>query len=204
MRMQPKVGYTSDDCVQTPKMLCQHIVRLFKPSGKVLEPCAGDGNFVAALEEYGARHLKKGGVFSLDTCEIKKGRDFYDYNEKADWIITNPPWSQLRSPRGKDTHPMSFLAKCFEVADNVVLLLTLNHAIGLKSRFSMADKYERHIKEIILLDTPPEPWPQSGFQVACVHWAVNSSPGKEESSYTVRDWRGFHGRLYREEQEGRI
>jgi hypothetical protein len=48
-----------------------------------------------------------------DWCEITKGRDFYDYNEKVDWIVTNPPYSDFDK----------FLAHSFELADNVVFLV---------------------------------------------------------------------------------
>ncbi len=38
----PKGG---NDCVQTPKKLAKDIVKHFNPTGNILEPCKGDGNF---------------------------------------------------------------------------------------------------------------------------------------------------------------
>jgi len=48
-----------------------------------------------------------------DWCEITKGRDFYDYKEKVDWVFTNPPYSDFNH----------FLEHSFELAQNVMLLV---------------------------------------------------------------------------------
>ena len=47
---------------------------------EVLEPCKGEGAFLQYLPE------------NSDWCEIAEGRNYYDYNEKVDWIVTNPPY----------------------------------------------------------------------------------------------------------------
>jgi hypothetical protein len=31
----------------------------------------------------------------VDWCEIGEGGDFLRYNQKVDWIISNPPWSKI-------------------------------------------------------------------------------------------------------------
>ena len=31
----------------------------------------------------------------MDWCEIGEGGDFLRYNQKVDWIISNPPWSKI-------------------------------------------------------------------------------------------------------------
>lgn len=69
----------------------------------------------------------------------------------------NPPYSIFRK----------FMNKAMEVSDNIVFLVTINH-IWLKAR--MRDMKEKRfgIKEIVIFDTP-KTFPQSGFQVGCVH-----------------------------------
>ena len=68
-----------NDCVQTPVYLCEQIVDYFKPTGRILEPCKGDGNFLQ--------------VMKADYCEIKENIDFLNMRGHWDWIITNPPYS---------------------------------------------------------------------------------------------------------------
>lgn len=197
MDYQPEPGYESDDCVQTPIPLCKAIVEHFKPTGGILEPCRGDGNFYSVLWSHACDHNStvrsmyqpaywQQHMVTLDWCEIKEGRSFYDFCGKVDWVVTNPPWGQLRDPRGKDTHPMSFMRKAMEVADNIALLLTLNHATGLKKRFRWMQELDINIKEIVLIDTPPKPWPQAGFQNCAVYW----QRGYHGDSWKITDMRG--------------
>jgi len=105
MRYQPGRNYVSNDDIQTPPELAARIVAYFRPEGRILEPCAGTGHFLACLA-------------GADWCEIKRDRDFFDYRERVDWIITNPPWSQIRA----------FMTHAFSLADQVVFLMTVNHA----------------------------------------------------------------------------
>ena len=54
------------------------------------------------------------------------------------------------------------------MSDNVVFLVTLTHAIGLRARNADAAEAGFGVREILYVDTPPKPWPQSGFQLAVV------------------------------------
>ena len=76
-----------------------------------------------------------------------------------EWIVTNPPWSLARR----------FLQHAYEVADNVVFLIPLNHIVGLRVRIADMERAEFGVKEILLCATPPPPWPPSGFQLAAIH-----------------------------------
>jgi hypothetical protein len=53
----------------------------------------------------------------VDWCEITRGRDFFAWTTRVDWIVTNPPWSQFRR----------VLRQALAVADHVALVCTLNH-----------------------------------------------------------------------------
>jgi hypothetical protein len=89
-----------NDCVFTPDEIAKKIISLFPISGKILEPCKGKGAFLKYLPD------------NTEWCEIKEGRDFFEYKEKVDWIITNPPYSTFNE----------FLDHSFELSDNVVFL----------------------------------------------------------------------------------
>lgn len=90
-----------NDVVFTPDRLAKDIVSMFDIKGRVLEPCKGEGAFLKCLP--------KGTMW----CEIVDGRNFFDFTEKVDWIVTNPPYSDFNR----------FLTHCFELAENVVLLV---------------------------------------------------------------------------------
>lgn len=90
--------------------------------------------------------------------EINLGRDFFERTGEFEWIITNPPWSQLSA----------FLAHSFTLSYNIVMLIHIQQAF-MPNRLRMAKVHGYGIKQIILLDTPKE-FPQSGFQLGAVHW----------------------------------
>lgn len=90
-----------NDVVFTPDWLAERICKSFPVSGKVLEPCKGEGVFLKYLPE------------NTLWCEIVDGKNFYDFQERVDWIVTNPPYSDFNR----------FLDHCFELSENVVLLV---------------------------------------------------------------------------------
>jgi hypothetical protein len=143
----PKGG---KDRVMTPDALAEQIVGYFNPFGKtVLEPCKGEGAFMRAFEKYG---------INADWCEIDEGRDFYEYDKKVDWIITNPPYSQMTK----------FLNKSLEISDNIVFLCLAN-AMMFTSRVRPINQAGFGFKEIVFVDTPPKPWPSFGVPLVTVH-----------------------------------
>jgi len=95
--------WTSADVVYTPDYIAHTIVDMFHPEGKMLDPAKGGGAFLQYMPD-------------ADWCEISEGKDFFDYNDKVDWIITEPPFSIFTK----------FLIHAFEIADNVVFLIPLN------------------------------------------------------------------------------
>lgn len=161
MKSQPNRNYVSNDDVQTPVHLAGRIVRHFNPKGKILEPCCGQGNFL--------RHLP--GAFS---SEIKQGTNFFDWRERVDWIITNPPWSQIRA----------FLRHAMVIADDIVFLMTVNH-VWTKARIRDIYEYGHTIKEICLVEMP-ESFPQSGFQLGAIHIGRGSIGPIQFSDISVR------------------
>lgn len=144
MKSQPNRDYVSNDVVQTPVDLAKKIVDHFRPAGRILEPCRGEGNFL--------QHMP-----GASWCEIKDGRDFFDWDQQVDWIVTNPPWSKIRT----------FLQHSMNHASDIVFLMTVNH-VWTKARIRDIKTAGFGIKEIYLVEMPPE-FPQSGFQLGAVH-----------------------------------
>jgi hypothetical protein len=93
------------DVVFTPGHVAAAIVRHFSPTGRVLDPCKGDGAFLREMP--GASH-----------CELQEGSDFFNWTEPVDWIVSNPPYSIYRN----------WLLHSFKVAENIVYLIPISKA----------------------------------------------------------------------------
>lgn len=139
------VHHDVDDDIPTPPKLARAIVEHFKPQGKILEPCAGDGAFLDCLP-------------GADWCEIKKERDFFRYYEKVDWIIGHPPYMQR----------LEFLERSVQLATNTVLLFQVP-MMFFRSRLEITKRHGCGMKEIVLIDNPPEPWPQFSMELGAIH-----------------------------------
>jgi hypothetical protein len=92
-----------DDIILTPLDVARDVVKHFKPSGRILDPCRGNGAFADLMP-------------GCDWCEIREGRDFYDWREPVDWIVSNPPYSVFAD----------FLRHSLTVAENIVYLIPVN------------------------------------------------------------------------------
>jgi hypothetical protein len=112
-KMNPALRAPGNNEIYTPKWAAEDIVNHYKPRGKILEPCKGGGVFTDLMP-------------GCDWCEINEGKDFFDYNENVDWIISNPPYSLIRK----------FVLHSFKIADNIVYLIPVwkaFNAIGLQN-----------------------------------------------------------------------
>jgi hypothetical protein len=146
--LSPQKNAPEHDIVFTPLPLAKEIIDHFSPHGSILDPCMGNGAF---FDQY-PDHCEK------FWCEISKGQDFFDFDTKVDWIITNPPWSKMKE----------FISHGINVSDNVVYLVSINHYMT-KARMRIIFNADFGFKEIYGVKTPKENWPQSGFQLAAVH-----------------------------------
>ncbi len=144
--MRSMVTRSGNDRVYTPDYLAKAIVERYRPSGRILEPCKGNGAFL--------KHLP-----NAEWCEIDDGKDFMLWTKRVDWIITNPPYSKY----------LDFLRHSFEISDNVVFLQFIN-AFFMRKRVSTMVDMGFKIVDIWYIPTPPKPWPQTGFQVGCIYW----------------------------------
>jgi hypothetical protein len=151
----PPKNTPEKDIVMTPEWLAKEIIQHFSPSGILLDPCRGTGAFYDQFD-----------VKTKDWCELAEGKDFLIYNQKVDWIITNPPWSKMQQ----------FLLHGMKVADNIVYLTTINHYTT-KKRIRDMRENNFAIKEIYCVPTPQKPWPQLGFQLGAIHTQRNYNGG---------------------------
>ena len=148
MRYQPKPSATNDntDRVYTPEAWASTIMRLLPLSGLVLDPARGHGAFYDLIPD----------DCEALWCEVDEGRDFFAFEEKVDWVVTNPPWSKIKD----------FLQHSFEIADNVVFLITTNHAYT-KARVAVAREGGFGMRGILHMPTPPKPWPSATIRLTC-------------------------------------
>jgi len=135
------------DDVYTPEPLAKEIIKMFSPSGVILEPCRGKGAFY--------RNLPDGS----DWCEIEEGRDFFNYTKKVDWIITNPPYSNYDR----------FLDHSFEIADNIVFLVPLGKVFNSWERIEKLRRWGG-VKKIWVIGTGNKAGFPSGFPVGAFHF----------------------------------
>ena len=163
--LTPKKNDAEADIVMTPRLLAKAIIDYLPIEGTVLEPCLGGGAFYDQYPDH---------VERLWT-EVGLDKDFFAFNKKVDWIVSNPPWSIYRK----------FAAHSYTIADNVAYLITINHDLALKARIRDMEAAGFGIKEVILVDTPKDKWPQSGFQLG-VCWKQRGYKG--DTKWTKLDW----------------
>lgn len=135
------------DIVYTPDDVVKDMVSFFPLSGKCLDPCRGHGAFWDRLPD------------GSDWCEIKDGKDFFDYDLQVDWIIGNPPYSIF----------VDFLKHSFELAKNVVYILPTNKVF---QSFSVMDEIDRYggIKAVLVYGGGQRVGFPFGFSVGAFHF----------------------------------
>ena len=149
--------YSSNDCVETPLELARALVEHFHPNGVVLEPCSGEGNFLKFLP---------GALW----CEIKRGRNFFDFDKHVNYIFTNPPFSEF----GK------FLEHSLKVSDNICFLMSVSR-LWTKSRIRLIEKNNFGIREILLFNGPRD-FDVFGFQLGMI-WLKRDYVGEIRLSH---------------------
>ena len=112
-------GKKPNDDIMTPPVIAKQIIKKFDIKGKVLDAFRGEGAFYNQLEG------------DKNWCEIKEGRDFFEYNEKVDWIISNPPYSIFDE----------VLIHSFEISDNIVYLVPLSKVVSSFRRIRAIKQY---------------------------------------------------------------
>lgn len=141
-----ELAIRGDDIVLTPPEVARDVVRHFQPSGRVLDPCRGDGAFSNLIS-------------GCSWCEVREGRCFYEWSESMDWIISNPPYSIFSD----------FLRHSFKIAENIVYLIPINKVFN-------SEKMVREIwawggvKEIYVVSAGGSLGFPIGFCIGAVHF----------------------------------
>lgn len=102
---QNGVDIKCGDRVYTPEWVAADMVAHFKPSGRMLEPCKGNGAFLG--------HLPPG----TQWCEIDEGKDFFMFTDHVDWVVSNPPYSCTRK----------WFQHSYVIAENLLYLVPLRN-----------------------------------------------------------------------------
>ena len=150
------------DIVLTPDDVAADVVRHFRPTGRILDPCKGEGAFL--------RHMP-----GAEWCEIREGRDFFAWTKPVDWIVSNPPYSVF----------WEFMEHSFSVADNIV------YAIPLAKLFHSGKRLRGlfdwgGIPGILILGPGRNIGFPLGFAVAAVHMK-RGYDGETRFSYPAND-----------------
>jgi hypothetical protein len=142
------------DIVYTPDDVARDIVDHFSPSGKCLDPCRGDNAFY--------KYLPEGSLW----CEIKDGKDFFDFNNTVDWIVSNPPYSIFAD----------FLQHSLDIAKDIVYLIPTNKIFQSFRYWDMLRKWGG-VREIFFIGGGRSIGLPFGFAVGAVHFQRNYTGG---------------------------
>lgn len=154
-----QIALDQKDVVYTPDWVARDIVEFFKPTGRILEPAAGDGAFLKYLP-------------GADWCEIEKGRDFFAIHKYYDWIIGNPPYRTYHE----------WLIHSFEISENVVYLLPTTQVFN--SYHMLKDVYRwGGVRCLRIYGAGSKVGFNFGFSTGAVHYQKNYRGPMEISFY---------------------
>lgn len=134
------------DIVMTPPHIAKAVVEHFKPSGWICDPCRGDGAFYDLLDD-------------PDWYEIREGKDFFDCEDRYDWVVSNPPYSIYSE----------FMRHTMKVAENILYLIPANKVFN-------SDRMMREVwewggaKEMLVIGPGSRLKFPIGFCIAAVHF----------------------------------
>lgn len=151
------------DDTPTPPIIAQDMIHFFNPTGKCLDPCRGNGVFYNLLPP------------GSDWCEIKEGRDFFEYQIPTDWIIGNPPYSMYSK----------WLYHSMTIAANIVYLAPLAKPFY-SSKMMRTLRTWGHIKHIRVYG-PGKTSTLSNFRIGYVIAAIHFQKG-HQAGITFSYW----------------
>lgn len=117
-KFNPAKRKPGNDCIATPGWVADDMIDFFRPKGRVLDPCMGDGVFFDRIE-------------GCEWCEILRDRDFFDETPYFDCVIGNPPYSAIRK----------FALHGMSISDRVILLIPVWKAFNALGLMKAAEIY---------------------------------------------------------------
>lgn len=152
-------GYNPNDDIYTPepiaKMLIDKIKPFIKESDVLYDPFKGYGIFYNNFPNTNKK----------EWSEIKENKDFFDWKQSVDWIISNPPYSKFTE----------IMQHSYEIAENICYLIPLNKIVSSWGRILDLKRYGGVVKLWIL------PAGKCGFPFgfpACFVWIKKGYIGK--------------------------
>ena len=136
------------DKVYTPGNVAKLIINEFNLSGKVLDPFRGKGAF---YDNY------PNNVEKL-WCELDCNQDFFKFNERVDWIVSNPPYSIFNK----------VIEHSFKLCDNIVYLIPINKLTSSFTRIKQLSNWGG-IPKVLLMSPKAIGFP-FGFAVGAVYF----------------------------------
>ena len=142
-----------NDVFETPLPVALKLIQMadIQPTDRVLDPCCGTGIFYNNIPEC----IK-------EWCEITNGRDFYEFKEKVDIVIGNPPFSQWNQwiKHTVDLQPrkIAYVMGCLNLTPKRMDFLKENgyhlsalHIVTIKGWFgnTFLCVFEKHVQPII-------------------------------------------------------
>ena len=165
MSSQPqliKMALDPNDIFYTPDWVAQDMVSYFKPSGSILEPCAGDGVFLRYLSG------------DVSWCEIEKERDFFAWNTPVNWLVGNPPYNILKK----------WLSHSFDVANNILYVLPITKIFNSYYQLQEVYKYGGVVAIRVYGAGRVIKWPM-GFAIGAVHLQKDYQGNIDMSFYSA-------------------
>lgn len=145
-----------NDLFFTPPHLAKQLVNIIDQYGHfehgdiILDPCSGKGAFFHA---FGHCLNSSKNSFKFLECEIEKGVDFYEFKQDVDWIISNPPFSDLTKWLN---HTMLLNPKGFAY---IMPTYSLTY-----SRLKEIESFGYYVEKTVIIDNPKH-W-NIGFAMA--------------------------------------
>ena len=153
------------DVVYTPRWLSRLIINHFNPTPLCLDPCRGDGAFYDYLPA------------GSEWCEIEDGQDFFTWDKPVNWIIGNPPYSNL----------LAWIRHSFTIADNIAYLIPL-HRVFSSFQFLMDVQKYGGLAEIFVIGTGTTAKFPFGHAMGVVYYKRGYKGGtKWDWSYVTSD-----------------
>jgi len=134
------------DIVLTPDDVAADVVRHFRPTGRILDPCKGEGAFL--------RHMP-----GAEWCEIREGRDFFAWRERVDWIVSNPPYS-IFAP---------WMRHSFTIAEDIVYLIPIQKVFISSKMMAEVWKWGGVVEVYVIGEGKVLNW-DIGFCIGAVHF----------------------------------
>ena len=142
-----------NDVFFTPAGLVKQLIdeTPFHHADLVLDPFRGDGAFFNTFTNP-----------AKDWCEIEDGRDFFEYADPVDWIVSNPPFSLITETM---THSVKIAQQGFAY---IMPTYSLTH-----HRINMAASFGFNLAKVVFFPTP-KAW-KLGFQMCYAIWTKDTA-----------------------------